>query len=69
MGEGIVARDSLGRVVAAMCAFLPYIRDPTTVEAIGARRAVEFGRELGFHSIELEGDAREVVLVLGTGEF
>jgi pantoate kinase len=68
MGVGIMARDSLGRVVAAMCAFLPYMRDPTTAEAIGARRAVEFGHELGFNSIELEGDVREVVLALESAE-
>jgi len=68
MGMGIVARDSGGRFVAAMCAFLPYIKDPTTAEAIVARRAVEFGREMGFASIELEGDAREVVLALGRAE-
>jgi len=36
MGVGIVARDLLERVMATMCAFLPYIRDPTTAEAIGA---------------------------------
>lgn len=68
MGVGIVAKDLSGRVVVAMCAFLPYIRVPTTTEAIGARGAVEFGRELGFNSIELEGDVREVVLALESAE-
>jgi hypothetical protein len=35
MGMGIVARDCLGVVKAAMCAIIPYIRDPTMAEAIG----------------------------------
>jgi redox-sensitive bicupin YhaK (pirin superfamily) len=26
---------------------------------------VQFGREIGFNSIELEGDAREIILALG----
>lgn len=68
MGVGIVARDSVGRVVATMCAFLPYIRDLTMAKAIGAWRAVEFRREMDFNSIELEGDAREVVLALESPE-
>jgi hypothetical protein len=68
MGVGIVARDSTGRVMAAKCSILPYIRDPTVAKAISARRAIEFGRKMGFHSIELEGDAREVVLALGSPE-
>lgn len=37
-------------------------------EAIGARRAVEFAREMGFSSIEYEGDSREVVLALENSE-
>jgi hypothetical protein len=65
MGMGIVARDRLGVVKAAMCAVVPYIRDPTVAEAIGARRAVQFGQEMGFSLIELEGDAREIILALG----
>jgi hypothetical protein len=68
MGMRIIARDSMGRVAALMCSTLPYIRDPTVAEVIGAKRAVEFGRERGFLSIELEGDAREVVLALGSSE-
>jgi hypothetical protein len=64
MGVGIIVRDSMCRVVAVMCSTLPYIKDPTVAEAIGAKRAVEFGRERGFPSIKLEGDALEIVLAL-----
>jgi hypothetical protein len=65
MGMGILARNCMGVVKAAMCVVIPYIRDPTVAEAIGAQRAVEFGHEMGFNSIELEGDAREIILTLG----
>jgi hypothetical protein len=68
MGVGIIARYSTGRVRAVMCSTLPYIRDPIVAEAISARRAVEFGREMGFSSIELEGEAQEIVLALGSSE-
>jgi len=65
MGMGIVARQCRGVVKAAMCDVIPYIRDSTVAEAIGARRAVQFGCDMGFDSIELEGDAREIILALG----
>jgi ribonuclease HI len=65
MGMGIVARDCHGEVKAAMCDIIPYIRDSTAAEAIAARRAVQFGCDMGFDSIELKGDAREIILALG----
>jgi hypothetical protein len=65
MGVGIIARNAMGVVKAAMCTMLPYIQNPTVAEAIGARRVVEFAREMGFSSIEIEGVSREVV---GFGE-
>jgi len=64
MGMGIVVRDSQGEVKAAMCDVIPYIRDPVVAEAIGARCAVQFGRNLGLESIEFEGDTREIILAL-----
>jgi len=65
MGVGVVARDDTGAVKAALCSYLPYVSDPSVVESLGARKAVELGRDMGFSSIVLEGDAREVVLGLG----
>jgi ribonuclease HI len=65
MGVGIIARDELGKVRAALSTALPYIQNPSVAEAFGARRAVEFARERGFSSIVIEGDSREVVLALG----
>jgi ribonuclease HI len=65
IGVGIIARDEMGEVKAALCTALPYIQNPSVAEAFGARRAVEFARERGFSSIVIEGDSREVVLALG----
>lgn len=50
MSMEIVPRGCMGVVKAAMCAVIPYIRDPMVAEAIGARRAVEFGREMGYYT-------------------
>jgi hypothetical protein len=61
MGIGVVARDSLGRVVAAKAKVFPYIADPATGEALGARLAVSLGCELGFTDVILEGDSLVVI--------
>jgi ribonuclease HI len=61
MGVGLLARDHLGRVVAAMCFSQKYQLDPSTAEAFGVQLAAEFARFQGFTSISLEGDAQEVV--------
>jgi hypothetical protein len=65
MGLGVVAKDATGAVKAALCSFLPYVADPSVAESLGARQAVELGRKMGFSSIVLEGDAKEIVLGLG----
>lgn len=58
---GIVARDSEGKVIAAMCSSQRYISDPSVAEAFGARLCVEFGLFLSLRTVILEGDALEVV--------
>jgi len=68
MGIGVIARDHQGGVTAAKCEVFPHIRDPVAAEAIGARCAVSFGRFMGYHSVELEGDAREIILALNKAE-
>jgi hypothetical protein len=45
-----------------------WILDPTAAKAFGAWLEVEFKRYMGFPSITLEGDAKEVVLALGRGD-
>jgi ribonuclease HI len=61
MGVGIVAMDSSRNVKAAMCSFLPDVTDPIVAESLGARKALEFRRDMGFSSIVLEGDVRGIV--------
>jgi len=65
MGIGIIARDYQGGVRAAKCEVFPHIRDPVAAEAIGA---LSFGRFMGYQSVELEGDAREIILALNNPE-
>jgi ribonuclease HI len=66
MGMGIIARDHSGEVKATMCDVIPYIRDPSVAEALAACRAVQFAHNMGAQSVELEGDAREVMVALGS---
>jgi hypothetical protein len=64
MGVGVVARDATGAVKAALCSSLPYVSDPYVAESLGARQAIVLGQKMGFPSIVLEGDAKEIVLGL-----
>jgi hypothetical protein len=64
MGVGVVARDATGAVKAALCSSLPYVSDPSVAESLGARQAIVLGQKMGFPSIVLEGDAKEIVLGL-----
>jgi hypothetical protein len=68
MGIGIIARDHQGRVRAAKCEILPHVRDPVAAEAIGARSAVSFGCFMGFQTVDLEGETREIILTLSNPE-
>jgi hypothetical protein len=65
MGVGLIAWDHSGTVRASMCIVVPYVFDPMIIEAIGAQKRVEFGRHMGFHPIDLEGGAQEIVDALG----
>jgi len=60
-GVGLIAWDYIGHVWASMCSFHPYISDPSTDEAFAARQGVALCHDLGFQSIESEGDAQEIV--------
>ena len=47
---------------------LDSLQDPTFGEALGARGAVEFARDLGFNDIILEGDSKQVVMAISSKE-
>jgi ribonuclease HI len=61
MGVGVVIRNADGLCVGAMAVVIPHVTDPTTVEALGAWRAVLLCRDLGLSNIVLEGDSKIVV--------
>jgi len=65
MGVGVIARDHEGSVKASKSILVPYVSDPAIAEALGAQKGVEFGLAMGFHSIDLEGDARDIITTLG----
>ncbi|XP_059441059.1 uncharacterized protein LOC132173561 [Corylus avellana] len=61
MGFGVVARDHMGKVVAALCDSRPYCSEPEGAETLAAWTAAEFCLQLGLEKVCLEGDARVVV--------
>jgi hypothetical protein len=67
MGAGVIARDEIGMVVAAMSASRPSITDPATAEAIVAWMMADFYVKLGFRRVFVEGDSVEVVTALKRG--
>jgi len=68
MGVGAVLRDEHGAVVAATISVIPYIRDPSVVEAIALWKAVSFCWELGCPRVVFEGDSMQVVQALNNGQ-
>jgi ribonuclease HI len=60
-GIGVVIRDNAGMVIATLS---QKIRGPHTVEmveALAARRAIVFAKEVGIDDVEFEGDAVNVI--------
>ena len=68
MGLGVIIRDDKGRVYAALSKTLDSFQEPTFGEAVGARGAAEFSRELGFREIMLEGDSKIVTDAISSNE-
>jgi ribonuclease HI len=68
IGLGAIARDHEDGVLAMMSESMDYIQDPATVEALAARRAVEFSHSLGISKINLEGDALQIVQALQSSD-
>lgn len=64
MGVGVIARDVEGLILASMYTTVPFITDPSVVEAVATWKAVVFCIEKGFQRIYLKGDALEIVQAL-----
>lgn len=64
VGVGVVIRNHLGEVMAALSERLPFWVDSNCAEAYAATKAVELARDLGFTDIHLEGDSLCIVKAL-----
>ncbi|KAK7859026.1 putative ribonuclease h protein [Quercus suber] len=63
-GLGVVYRDHSGHVIAALSQKIGLPRSVEMAEALAARRAVEFARELSLFDVIVEGDCLQVLRAL-----
>ena len=66
-GIGAVIRNDAGLVMASLSQRIPLPASVIEVEALAARRAMEFALELGFDNVTLEGDSEVLVKTLNAG--
>ena len=66
-GIGVVIRNDAGPVMASLSQRIPLLASVIEVEALAARRAMEFALELGFDNVTLEGDFEVHVKTLNAG--
>ena len=59
-GIGVVIRNEDGAVMASMSQQLPLPTTVAMVEALAARKAVEFALELGLTKVIIEGDSKVI---------
>ncbi|KAK9991527.1 hypothetical protein SO802_026512 [Lithocarpus litseifolius] len=64
VGLGVVCRDSQGYVLAALSQKVGPVQSVEMAEALGARRAVVFPRELSFFDVQIEGDCLRIIQAL-----
>ena len=63
-GIGVVCRDHSGQAITALCQNLGKVQSAEMVEALAARRAVIFAREMSLFVIIVEGDCLTVIQAL-----
>ncbi|KAF5458506.1 hypothetical protein F2P56_022529 [Juglans regia] len=63
IGVGVVARDSVGHIIATMRSSKYIFLDPL-LAAYGVLQAVNLGLDLGFTHVILEGDSLQVIMAL-----
>ncbi|XP_028067455.1 uncharacterized protein LOC114270203 [Camellia sinensis] len=64
VGVGVIIRNLIGEVMAAMSKQLPFWIDADCAEAFAAAKAIELVKDLGFYDIILEGDSLDIVKAL-----
>lgn len=67
-GLGIIVRNNLGQVMAALSQQIPLPTSVEMVEVQAARRALLFSRELGFERLIIEGDLELIINAITGGE-
>ena len=60
-GLGVVVRDSVGLVMAALSQRVRLPGSADVVEALAACRAICFAQELSLHNVVIEGDSLKVI--------
>ena len=60
-GLGIIIRNDVGLVMAALTQQIPLLASVEMVEVLVARRALWFAMELGFHRLVVEGDSEVII--------
>jgi ribonuclease HI len=64
LGMGVIIRDQQGKMWASKCQTKEGVLDVTTGEALAALMAAELCVEMGITKVQLEGDAKTVVLAV-----
>ena len=67
VGIGVVIHNDAGLVMASLSQRIPLPASVIKVEALAAIRAMEFGLELGFDNVTLEGDSEVPKKTLNDG--
>jgi hypothetical protein len=67
-GIGVVIRDQAGLPIATLSQKLPATHSIEITEALAARRAILFAKEVGLTSVVFEGDAENIIRDLRSSE-
>ena len=67
-GLGVIARDARGLPMASLVQRIKYPMLMEAVEALAAKRAIQFAFEIGIREGEFEGDSSTIVNALTNGE-
>uniref|UniRef100_A0A2N9GPD6 Uncharacterized protein n=1 Tax=Fagus sylvatica TaxID=28930 RepID=A0A2N9GPD6_FAGSY len=67
-GIGVVIRDNTGQVIATLSQKVFGTHTVEMIEALAARRAIIFAREVGIDNVEVEGDAENIIKDLSSND-
>jgi hypothetical protein len=69
VGMGAVIRNEEGRVLAVQCSVTVGFLEPTVAGAWVGDQALQFGKELGFTHLVLEGDSKVIIDAIKSEDF